>query len=74
MAGEYKYHLVTKMATGVFSVLAFGIWATRNFKGVMAQVKDTQPDEAIGLVTLAATQELPKLWKAFQEPVETPLA
>lgn len=74
MTGEYKYHIATKMVTGAFSVLAFGVWATKNFKGMLLQLKDTQPDEAIGLVTLAATQELPKLWKAFQEPVETPLA
>jgi hypothetical protein len=63
-----------KAASGIFGVLAFGIWAAKNFNGIMTEIKDTQPDEAIGLITVAATQELPKLWAAFQAPAEVPLA
>jgi hypothetical protein len=73
MSGNYKYDLVVKGATGVFGVLAFGIWAAKNFKGIMTEIQDTQADEAIGLLTVCATQELPKLWSAFQAPAEQPL-
>jgi hypothetical protein len=73
MTGAHNYQLVTKAATGIFGVLAFGIWASKNFKSILAQIQDTQADEAVGLITLAATQELPKLWAAFQAPAEQPL-
>ena len=66
MTGEKNYELTTKALTGAFTVACFAIWAVKNFKEVVAEVKDTQPDEAIGIVTLAATVELPKLWAAFQ--------
>lgn len=72
MSGTYKYELVTKAVTGAFGVLAFGIWAVKNAKAIITEVQDTQADEAIGLVTLAATQELPKLWTVFQTPAEQP--
>jgi len=74
MTGQYKYNLVTNTCTSLFTIAAFGVWAFKNYKGIIAQISDTQPDEFVGLITLAATQELPKVWAAFQAPAEAPLA
>ena len=73
MSGQYNYELVKKAVTGVFGVVSFGVWIAKNFKGVMTEAQDSQPDEIIGLVTQCATVELPKLWNAFQSPAEKPL-
>jgi hypothetical protein len=73
MTGEFKFDLVTKAAVGAFSVVAFGIWIAKNMSGITKQIGDAQADELIGLVTISATQELPKLWQAWQTPAEQPL-
>ena len=70
MPSEYKFDLVTKAAVGVFSVVAFGIWVAKNMSGITKQIGDAQADELVGLVTVAATQEIPKVWAAWQTPAE----
>lgn len=73
MSGKVGYQLVTKASVGIFGVLCFGVWAAKNIKGVIVEIQDTQPDEFVGLITLAVVTELPKLFAAFNAGAEEPL-
>lgn len=74
MSGKYKYDLVLKGMTGLIGCVIYGVWAARNIKSIVSELSDSQPDEVLGAITLVATQELPKLWDAFNAPAENPLA
>jgi len=74
MTGSHGYSLVQKAVSGALLAATFAVWAAKNGRGILAQLKDTQPDEFVGLVTKAATEDLPKLWSAVQAGPELPTA
>lgn len=72
MTGQFGYHLVSKVSTGIFSIVAFGVWCVKNKDGIVKQLKETAPDELISVATSAFTVEVPKIWAEFQKEPEKP--
>jgi hypothetical protein len=72
MSGKFNYALVTKATIGLFGVIEFGIWTAKNFSAIMAEVQDTQTDEAIVLLKDIVTVQFPKVWETIRATSEQP--